>query len=104
MILSLWIVIATSLKAESKPNIIFLMLDEWGYFESSHMQHPEILTPNIDRFASEGLRFTEALAGAPVCGPTRCVLMTGLHSGHTSMRGNNGYAPIREDHRHPIGK
>ena len=73
------------------------MLDEWGYFESSHMGHKELLTPNIDQFANEGMRFTNALAGAPVCGPTRCALLTGLHSGHTSMRGNNGYAPIRED-------
>lgn len=73
------------------------MLDEWGYFESGHMGHRELLTPNIDRFASEGMRFTNALAGAPVCGPTRCTLLTGLHSGHTSMRINNGFAPIREE-------
>jgi arylsulfatase A-like enzyme len=83
--------------AETKPNIIYLMLDEWGYFESGHMGSKDLLTPNIDRFAGEGMRFTNALAGAPVCGPTRCVLLTGLHSGHTSMRANNGFAPIRED-------
>ena len=83
--------------ADKQPNIIYLMLDEWGYFESGHMQHPELLTPNIDQFAAEGMRFTNAYAGAPVCGPTRCVLLTGLHSGHTSMRGNNGFAPIRAD-------
>lgn len=83
--------------SEAKPNIIYLMLDEWGYFESGHMGHSELLTPNIDRFASEGMRFTNAYAGAPVCGPTRAVLLTGLHSGHTSMRANNGYAPIRAD-------
>ncbi|MFT5127967.1 MAG: arylsulfatase A [Rhodothermales bacterium] len=83
--------------APDKPNVIYLMLDEWGYFESGHMGHKELLTPNIDQFAAEGMRFTNALAGAPVCGPTRCVWLTGLHSGHTSMRGNNGYAPIRAD-------
>ena len=82
---------------EDKPNIIYLMLDEWGYFESGHMGHPELLTPHIDRFASEGMRFSNAYAGAPVCGPTRCTLLTGLHSGHTSMRSNNGFAPIRAD-------
>lgn len=81
--------------AAEKPNIIYLMLDEWGYFESGHMGHSEIITPNIDRFAQEGMRFTNALAGAPVCGPTRCCLLTGLHSGHTSVRSNNGFAPIR---------
>lgn len=84
-------------ESSAKPNIIYLMLDEWGYFESGHMGHRELLTPNIDRFASEGMRFTNAYAGAPVCGPTRCVLLTGLHSGHTSMRANNGFAPIRAD-------
>ena len=56
--------------AESKSNIIYLMLDEWGYFESGHMGHPDLITPNIDRFAKEGMRFTNAMAGAPVCGPT----------------------------------
>lgn len=85
------------LAASESPNVIYLMLDEWGYFESGHMGHAELLTPNIDQFASEGMRFTNAYAGAPVCGPTRCVLLTGLHSGHTSMRGNNGFAPIREE-------
>ena len=85
------------LPAADKPNIIYLMLDEWGYFESGHMGHPELLTPNIDKVAREGIRFTNAYAGAPVCGPTRCVLLTGLHSGHTSIRTNNGSAPIRED-------
>lgn len=82
---------------EKKPNIIYLMLDEWGYFESGHMGHPELITPHIDRFANEGMRFTNAYAGAPVCGPTRCVLLTGLHSGHTSMRSNSGSSPIRAD-------
>ena len=81
--------------SERKPNIVYLMLDEWGYFESGHMGHKELLTPNIDRFASEGMRFTNAYAGAPVCGPTRCALLTGLHAGHMSMRTNNGHSPIR---------
>lgn len=92
--------IPATLFAESqtpKPNIIYLMMDEWGYFESGHMGHSELLTPNIDRFAKEGLRFTNAYAGAPVCGPTRCVLLTGLHTGHTSMRVNDGFSPIRKD-------
>ncbi len=89
--------LSQNLAAGEKPNVIYLMLDEWGYFESGHMGHPELLTPNVDRFASEGMRFTNAYAGAPVCGPTRCVLMTGLHSGHTSMRVNDGFSPIRAD-------
>ena len=91
------LVLPASAAAESKPNIIYLMLDEWGYFESGHMGHQELLTPNIDQFASEGMRLTNAYAGAPVCGPTRCALLTGLHAGHMSMRTNNGYAPIRAE-------
>ena len=59
---------------DSKPNIIYLMLDEWGYFESGHMGNQDLITPNIDQFAAEGMRFTNAYAGAPVCGPTRCAV------------------------------
>jgi len=77
------------------PNIVYLMLDEWGYFESGHMGHKELLTPHIDQFAAEGMRFSNAYAGAPVCGPTRCSLLTGLHAGHMSMRVNDGFSPIR---------
>jgi len=92
------LVLVSSVSAkEKKPNIIYLMLDEWGYFESGHMGSKDLITPNIDQFAKDGMRFTNAYAGAPVCGPTRCVLLTGLHSGHTSMRSNNGFAPIRKD-------
>lgn len=94
---SLFVTVSEAADAADRPNIIYLMLDEWGYFESGHMGHSELLTPNIDRFASEGMRFTNAYAGAPVCGPTRCVLLTGLHSGHTSMRVNDGFSPIREN-------
>ena len=96
LVLPVWLSVASAREA-SQPNIIYLMMDEWGYFESGHMGHRDLLTPNIDRFAAEGMRFTNAMAGAPVCGPTRCSLLTGLHSGHTSMRVNNGFAPIRED-------
>jgi arylsulfatase A-like enzyme len=92
------LVLVSSVSAkEKKPNIIYLMLDEWGYFESGHMGSKDLITPNIDHFAKDGMRFTNAYAGAPVCGPTRCVLLTGLHSGHTSMRSNNGSAPIRKE-------
>ena len=81
--------------AKKQTNIIYLMLDEWGYFESGHMGSTDLITPNIDQFASEGMRFTNAYAGAPVCGPTRCSLLTGLHAGNMSMRVNNGHSPIR---------
>ena len=80
-----------------KPNIIYIMLDEWGYFEWSAMGHPILQTPNIDKMASEGLRFTQMLAGGNVCAPTRCALMTGQHTGHTTIRANGGGLALRTD-------
>jgi len=80
-----------------RPNIVYIMLDEWGYFESSMMGHPILQTPNIDKLASEGMRFTQFLAGANVCAPTRSTLMTGQHTGHTTVRSNGGGNAIRAD-------
>lgn len=82
--------------ASPAPNIVYIMSDEIGYYELSHMGHPHIKTPHIDRMAREGIRFTQALAGSSLCAPTRCVLMTGKHSGHTSVRTNGGGTPLRE--------
>ncbi|MCP4455901.1 MAG: arylsulfatase [Planctomycetes bacterium] len=80
-----------------KPNIIYIMLDEWGYFEMSGMGHDTLLTPNIDKMAGEGIRFTQMLAGGSVCAPTRSVLMTGLHGGHTTVRANGGGEALRAE-------
>ena len=80
-----------------KPNIIYIMLDEWGFFEWSAMGHSILQTPNIDKMASEGLRFTQMLAGGNVCAPTRCALMTGQHTGHTTIRANGGGLALRKD-------
>jgi len=80
-----------------KPNIIYIMMDEWGYFESSGMGHPIIQTPNIDKLASEGIRFTQFLAGGNVCAPTRSALMTGQHTGHTTVRSNGGGMSLSAD-------
>jgi len=80
-----------------RPNVVLIVLDEWGYYETSHQGHPELLTPNIDRFAADGMHMTQMMAGAPLCGPTRATIMLGQHTGHTSMRSNDGYAPIRAD-------
>lgn len=82
-------------QAAQRPNIIFIMADELGYYELSCMGHPHIRTPRIDSMAREGIRFTQALAGSSVCAPTRCCLMTGKHSGHTSVRSNGGGTPLR---------
>ena len=71
------------------------MSDELAYFELAYMGNTQIKTPNIDRMAAEGIEFTRALAGSSVCAPTRCCLMTGKHSGHTSVRKNDGGTPMR---------
>ena len=81
----------------AKPNIIYIMLDEWGYYEWSAMGHPILETPNIDRLAAEGMRFTQFLAGSSVCAPTRSALMTGQHTGHTTIRGNGGGKGLRAE-------
>ena len=78
-----------------RPNIVYIMADELGYYELSCMGNPNIKTPNIDRLAARGMRFTQALAGSSVCAPTRACLMTGKHSGHTSVRSNGGGTPLR---------
>ena len=88
---------STLFSKPDKPNIIYLMCDELAYYELSHMGNTKIKTPNIDRFAREGLRFTNALAASPVCGPLRCNLLTGKHAGHSSVRVNDGGTPLRAD-------
>ncbi|MEZ6127666.1 MAG: sulfatase-like hydrolase/transferase [Planctomycetaceae bacterium] len=82
---------------DSPPNIVYMMSDELAYFELSHMGHPLIRTPRVDAMAKEGIRFTQALAGSPVCAPLRCTLMTGKHAGHASVRANDGGTPLRAD-------
>ncbi len=81
--------------AADPPNVVYIMADELGYYELSCVGNPHIRTPNIDRMAREGVRFTQALAGSSLCAPTRAVLMTGKHSGHTSVRTNGGGTPLR---------
>jgi arylsulfatase A-like enzyme len=80
-------------------NIVYVISDELGYYELSSMGHPHIQTPNIDQLAAEGIRFTQLLAGSPLCAPTRGVLMTGKHSGHASIRSNGGGTPLRADEK-----
>lgn len=71
-----------------KPNIIFIMADDFGYGSLGCYGQTKYETPNIDRLASAGTRFTQAYAGGPVCTASRSVLMTGLHNGHTAARDN----------------
>jgi arylsulfatase A-like enzyme len=72
----------------SRPNILFILADDLGYGDLGVFGQKVIPTPNIDRIASQGVRFTQAYAGSTVCAPSRCTLMTGYHTGHARIRGN----------------
>ena len=69
-----------SITESKEPNIVYIMSDELAYFELSHMGNPYIKTPRIDQMVEEGIRFSNAYAGSPVCAPLRCNLMTGKHA------------------------
>ncbi len=73
-----------------RPNLIFIMVDDPGYGEVGCYGQKMIQTPHLDQMAAEGMRFMQFYAGATVCAPSRSVLMTGLHHGHTRVRGNAG--------------
>ncbi|MDG1510393.1 MAG: arylsulfatase [Mariniblastus sp.] len=73
---------------EKQPNIIYILADDLGYGDLGCYGQELIKTPNIDSLAKTGMRFTDHYSGAPVCAPARCVLLTGLHTGHCPIRGN----------------
>lgn len=77
-----------SAETNRPPNIVFIMADDLGYGDVGCYGQQTIQTPVLDRLAAEGLRFTSCYAGSTVCAPSRCVLMTGLHTGHARVRGN----------------
>ena len=79
------------------PNIIFILADDLGYGDLGSYGQKLIRTPRLDRMAREGTRFTQAYAGAPVCAPSRCVLMTGQHTGHARIRANSDRSIQAED-------
>jgi arylsulfatase A-like enzyme len=78
------------------PNVVFILADDLGYGDLGCYGQKQLRTPNIDRLAGEGMRFTQAYAGATVCAPSRCALMTGLHGGHMRIRGNKK-VPLRAE-------
>ena len=86
----------------SRPNIVLILADDLGYGDLGCFGQQHIRTPHMDRLAAEGMRFTQAYAGATVCAPSRCCLMTGKHGGHAPVRGNRevqpeGQAPMPAD-------
>jgi len=80
---------SASEQGASKPNIIFILADDLGYGDLGCYGQELIETQNLDLLASEGMRFTQHYSGSPVCAPSRCVLLTGKHSGHAYIRGND---------------
>lgn len=80
-------------KENIKPNIIYILADDLGYGDVGSYGQQFFETPNIDKLAEEGLLFTDHYAGCTVCAPSRSVLMTGQHTGHTSIRDNKEYKP-----------
>ena len=86
----------------SRPNIVYILADDMGYGDLSFLGQTSFATPNIDRLARQGMLFTNHYSGSAVCAPSRATLMTGLHTGHTAVRGNQafpgvGVAPLSDE-------
>ncbi len=83
----------TAQKEKQPPNIVYILADDLGYGDLSCYGQTKFSTPNIDRLAGEGMLFTQHYTGCTVSAPSRCSLMTGLHTGHASIRGNKSWEP-----------
>lgn len=83
--------------SDRKPNVIYIYADDLGYGELGSYGQQKIKTPNLDKLAKEGTRFTQHYTGAPVCAPARAMLMTGKHSGHSYIRGNYELGGFSDD-------
>lgn len=94
--LLVWLSLFPITLAAQRPNVILVITDDLGYGDLSCYGQKHFSTPHLDRMAAEGLRFTRHYAGATVCAPSRCSLMTGRDGGHASIRGN-GPVSLRPD-------
>ncbi len=94
LLAAFWLVtVNTALAQRSKrPNIIYIYADDLGFGELGCYGQTKIKTPHLDRLAATGMRFTQHYSGSAVCAPSRCVLLTGLHSGHAYIRDNDEMA------------
>ncbi|HVX11255.1 MAG TPA: arylsulfatase [Pirellulales bacterium] len=88
--------LASAAEPVKRPNIIFILADDLGHADLGCYGQIKIKTPNIDRLAAEGMRFTDFYCGCSVCAPSRCTLMTGKHLGHATVRDNMQRAPEHE--------
>jgi arylsulfatase A-like enzyme len=94
---SAWLIfMGPSAAAAERPNIVFILADDLGYGDLGCYGQKNFATPNIDRLAAEGMRFTQHYAGSTVCAPSRACLLTGLHTGHGTQRAN-GKVGLRPD-------
>src|SRR5690242_9959553 len=84
---------STVIADAKKPNIVFLLADDLGVGELGCYGQTKIATPNIDRLAKEGMKFTQAYSPSPVCAPSRCGILTGLSMGHAYIRDNKEIQP-----------
>jgi arylsulfatase A-like enzyme len=87
VIMGLWAA-STTQATPRRPNVVFILADDLGYGDLGCYGQKNIRTPRLDRMAADGMRFSQYYAGSTVCAPSRCVLMTGLHTGHCYIRGN----------------
>ena len=78
--------------AQVKPNVIYILADDLGYGDVGFNGQTKFATPHLDALAKRGMKFTQHYSGTAVCAPSRCSLMTGLHTGHAVVRGNGRYA------------
>jgi arylsulfatase A-like enzyme len=93
LVVTVWLTpLAAAAEGSRKPNIVFILADDLGYGDLGCYGQQNTKTPHIDRLASQGVRFTQFYSGAPVCAPSRCTLLTGLHTGHCYIR-DNGELP-----------
>ena len=83
----------SNLQAQNKPNVIYILADDLGYGDLSCYGQTKFKTPNIDKLAKKGMKFTDHYSGNAVCSPSRAVLMTGKHSGHVFITGNSKDEP-----------
>jgi arylsulfatase A-like enzyme len=90
--------LAATARAEGprRPNILLILADDLGYGDLGCYGQRRIRTPNLDRMAAQGVRFTQCYAGSTVCAPSRSALMEGLHTGHARVRGN-ARVPLRPE-------
>ena len=94
LLAAFWLVTVNTALAQpsQRPNIIYIYADDLGYGELGCYGQTKIKTPHLDRLAATGIRFTQHYSGSAVCAPSRCVLLTGLHSGHAYIRDNDEMA------------